>query len=73
MSFRGLLFITFVNASYAFFFPNTLSIQQSRLYGIGGESITSNARSGRDVQGRNAASSSFKPDIGIKFRLKSKE
>eukprot|EP01041_Mallomonas_annulata_P001099 gene1099-2137_t len=31
--------------------------------GLGGESITSNARSGRNVQGLNAASSSFKPDI----------
>ena len=35
----------------------------TRLFGLGGESITSNARSGRNVQGLNRASSTFKPDI----------
>jgi len=34
-----------------------------RASGLGGESITSNARSGRNTQGLNRASSSFKPDI----------
>jgi uncharacterized surface protein with fasciclin (FAS1) repeats len=42
---------------------NSVKVSQTRLFGLGGESITSNARSGRNVQGLNAASSTFKPDI----------
>jgi len=56
-----LLFVLFSNAISFKFFSRRFS--DSRLFGLGGESITSNARSGRNVEGLNRASSSFLPKI----------